>query len=370
MSVCIYSIIIIGLVVESSRLYSQQVPSTFKITMASLGPNTELDGTSNGKFQRTSLIFNLDGKEEFTICSLVNGKIEQQPLDLIFTEGENVSFRVEGPNTIHLTGYHINQDEDDGFINDEDEDEIYSDEAEEDSQIEYDSDDEDEDFSCSEDEETSKPRIRVVESDDEEENSDLSDMADSDGEEEMESDEEEEDEEEEKDQKPAKKVKFEADEMKKAKEATKERAAKPESPTKVDPSPAKPASQTDTKKPTSPQAQVPTPVKKTLPSGLQIEDLKLGNGAKAAKGKTVFIHYKGTLTNGKTFDSSYGSKPLKFVVGSGEVIKGMDIGIIGLAVGGSRKLVIPAALAYGNAKVADIPRNSTLIFEIRLERVL
>ena len=346
--------------------------------MASLGANTELEKTASGKLQRTSLIFNLDGKEDFSICSLTTGKTEQQVLDLILTEGETVAFRVDGPNAVHLSGYYINEEEENGFINDsEDDDEIFSDEAEEDSQIEYDSefDSEDSEFDSedsefdSEEKETKNPRIRVLESDENEED---------------EMDSEEESDSQEAVSKSSKKVKFDITEAKKTKEVVATPAAKEspkESPkaavTKVTPPVAKssPAQvQASAVKPASPQSaskeQIAAPVKKTLPSGLQIEDLKLGSGAKVSQGKKVLIHYKGTLQNGQVFDSSFGGKPLKFAVGKGEVIKGMDMGIIGMAMGGSRKLVIPGPLAYGNQSLPKIPRNSTLVFEIRLEKIL
>jgi len=380
--------------------------------MASLGSNKELEATTSGKSQRTSLIFNLDNKEDFTICSLINEKIEQQPLDLVFTEGETIAFRVDGPNAIHLSGYYVNEEEeDDGFINDDEEDdeEVYSDEAEEDSQIEYDSDLEDEDFddeSDSEVETKSKknPRIRVVESDEEEdeEESDFdseefdSEMDSEDDGSDMEDSEEAESEEESEEEvvKNVKKVKFDLSESKKTPEPVKvavkespktavapKEAPKAAAPTKVTPPAAKaaPASAPVTPaaapvaKPASPQTSAPAsaaPVKKTLPSGLQIEDLKLGNGPKASQNKKVMIHYKGTLLNGSVFDSSFGGSPLKFTVGKAQVIKGMDIGIVGMAVGGTRKLVIPGPLAYGNQALPKIPRNSTLVFEIRLEKIL
>ena len=383
--------------------------------MASIGSNKELEATaSTGKSQRTSLIFNLDNKEDFTLCSLTFDKVEQQSLDLVMTEGETIAFRVEGPHSIHLSGYYINEDEEhDDFINDDDE--VFSDEAEEDSQIEYDSELEDEDFSGSESEveirSKKNPRIRVLESDEEEDSefdseddeeidSEDEDEMDSDDDEEMDSEEEES--EEETPIKEAKKVKFDLSEAKKAKQPAKESptpakaAAVPAKvaavPAKVTPTPAKadvaPAKVTPTPaqpalaktaaapvaaKPASPsqdKEQGPAPVKKTLPSGLQIEDLKLGAGAKVSQGKKVLIHYKGTLLNGSVFDSSFGGKPLKFAVGKSEVIKGMDIGIVGMAVGGSRKLVIPGPLAYGNQALPKIPRNSTLVFEIRLEKIL
>lgn len=355
--------------------------------MASLGSNKELEATANGKSHRTSLIFNLDGKEDFTLCSLVNDKIEQQVLDLVLTEGETIAFRVDGPNAIHLSGYYINEDEeDDGFINDEDEDEVYSDEAEEDSQIEYDSeleDDEDDSEEDSEEEGKSKKnaRIRVIESDEEEEDDEEFDSEeddeDFDSEEEMDSEEESEEEEsEEEEEKVVSPKKVKVEEVKKVKETSPAKEApKPAANNKVTPPAAKasPAPAATPAKPAAPQPakeQGPNPVKNTLPSGLTIEDLKLGNGPKVSQGKSVLIHYKGTLLNGQVFDSSFGGKPLKFAVGKGQVIKGMDIGIVGMAVGGSRKLVIPGPLAYGNQALPKIPRNSTLVFEIRLEKIL
>lgn len=359
-----------GLVVEPGKNYSQEVPNTFKLTMASLGPQAE------GKTSRTTLILKIDDKEDYALCSLTLGKVEQQPLDLVFAQGESISFQVEGDSSIHLTGYYL-EDSVDDFIDDdmeEDGDEIYSDEAEEDSQIEYDSefDSEEYDSECSDEECTENhrnPRIQLVDSEEEEDVSE-EDLSEEDGEEEEDSEEDEEEESEmstDEDAESAKRnrtVHFDLPEAKKAKEEPKA-AAQPQKPAQPQ-QPAKAAPQQANK---IEEPQKAGPVKKTLPSGLQIEDLKLGNGVKAAKGKSVLIHYKGTLTNGKIFDSSFGKKPLKFTVGRGDVIKGMDIGIVGMCVGGSRKLVIPAPLAYGNQALPGIPKNSTLIFEIRLEKI-
>lgn len=97
------------------------------------------------------------------------------------------------------------------------------------------------------------------------------------------------------------------------------------------------------------------------------EDLVLGTGAEAKNGDTVSVNYKGTLTNGKQFDSSYDRKePFEFTLGSGEVIKGWDDGVVGMKVGGKRKLTIPPTLGYGDQANGDIPANSTLIFEVEL----
>ncbi len=109
----------------------------------------------------------------------------------------------------------------------------------------------------------------------------------------------------------------------------------------------------------------------TLPSGLQYWDLKVGTGTEAARGNWVRVHYTGTLTNGRKFDSSLDrNEPLDFKIGAGQVIKGWEEGVVGMKVGGKRRLRIPPALAYGNQSPgAGIPRNSTLVFVIELLRV-
>jgi len=103
-------------------------------------------------------------------------------------------------------------------------------------------------------------------------------------------------------------------------------------------------------------------------SGLKITELKVGDGAEAASGQTVQVHYRGTLENGKQFDASYDrGTPFTFPLGAGRVIKGWDEGVVGMKVGGKRKLVIPPDLAYGSRGAGGvIPPNATLVFEVEL----
>jgi len=102
---------------------------------------------------------------------------------------------------------------------------------------------------------------------------------------------------------------------------------------------------------------------------LEVVDLVVGQGQEATAGKQVSVHYTGTLTNGKKFDSSLDrGQPFKFKLGAGQVIQGWDQGVAGMKIGGKRKLTIPPELAYGNRAVGGdlIPANSTLIFEVEL----
>ena len=108
--------------------------------------------------------------------------------------------------------------------------------------------------------------------------------------------------------------------------------------------------------------------KQTMNNGLVIEDIKIGDGQEVEKFNIVTVNYTGLLENGTKFDSSLnpGRTPFRFTVGAGQVIKGWDDGLMGMKVGGKRKLTIPPELGYGSRDNGPIPANSTLIFEIDL----
>ncbi len=106
----------------------------------------------------------------------------------------------------------------------------------------------------------------------------------------------------------------------------------------------------------------------TTASGLQYDDVRVGEGTAARFGSDVVVHYTGWLTDGTKFDSSRDrNEPFSFALGQGSVIAGWEEGVSGMRVGGLRKLTIPPALGYGAWGAGDvIPPDATLLFEVEL----
>lgn len=121
--------------------------------------------------------------------------------------------------------------------------------------------------------------------------------------------------------------------------------------------------------PTTQPKETPTIIKnKKIVQGMTIETTKQGTGAEITNGKIAVVHYTGKLTNGTVFDSSKTrGTPFEFPLGAGMVIKGWDMGVLGMKVGEIRMLTIPPELGYGAQGAGGvIPPNATLIFEVEL----
>lgn len=102
------------------------------------------------------------------------------------------------------------------------------------------------------------------------------------------------------------------------------------------------------------------------PAGLYIEDLTEGEGAAAHRTSLVTLHYIGYLPDGTVFDASVGGEPIQFRLGGNEVIRGWNLGIVGMRRGGVRRLVIRPTLGYRGQARGKIPPNTTLVFDVRL----
>jgi FKBP-type peptidyl-prolyl cis-trans isomerase FkpA len=141
--------------------------------------------------------------------------------------------------------------------------------------------------------------------------------------------------------------------------------------------------QAETPPPPAPETAAPasaadTPATGTETMPLQKTDLTPGNGAEIKSGQTALVHYTGWLydaatpeNKGKQFDSSVGGEPFEFQLGAGHVISGWDQGVVGMKVGGKRRLVIPPDMAYGARGAGNglIPPGATLVFDVELVEI-
>ncbi|KAK3608155.1 hypothetical protein CHS0354_034114 [Potamilus streckersoni] len=434
-----------GVTIDGGKRYTQTVERSFHISMAALEAVPE--GNSSGKhLSQVSVMINHD-KAEFLLCTLNHKHLLQQPLNLSFTEGEEVTFFLNGQGVVHLTGYLLEDHIDDGledftlgtdeekeleeeemsddYYEDSDEapelvnlkkkkslkkleltpgskrkatdkgipnkklkmEEMYEDESDEDDS------DEDDDLDPDEFADFFDDEAEEAESDEEEDEEDIAESKTSLG----------------KNQKQSKENRATLDAVtvqtpqnslvaggdanssskkkkKKKKKKNKDQEAGSNQQTAAGqqqtpkPQQQTPKSQQQTPKPQQqtpkPQQQTPksqqqqqTPKKQVLAGGILMEELKVGNGPDAKKGKMVHVYYVGRLNNGKQFDSCQSGKPFRFRLGKNEVIKGWEIGLEGMKVGGKRRLTVPPQQGYGSQKQGEIPPNSTLIFEVELKAV-
>lgn len=279
-----------------------------------------------------------DEFEEYVLLTLSPKGQYQQSVDITIAPEEDVQFVVTGSYAISLSGNYIkhpfdavNMDEDE----EDDEEGQYYDSDEYDLTPDEDEiiDDELDDL----EEEVSDAEARVEELVEEKEQ--------------------------EQEKKPSNKRKQEEKPEPEAKKAKKEKKAKPAA--------EKEKKKVEFKKeleegPTKKAQEKPKTKTKVLEGGVIIEDRTVGKGAQAKKSSKVGMRYIGKLKNGKVFDKNTSGKPFVFKLGHGEVIKGWDIGVAGMAVGGERRIIIPAPYAYGKQALPGIPANSELTFDVKL----
>ncbi|KAG7437876.1 FK506-binding protein 4 [Fusarium oxysporum f. sp. raphani] len=271
--------------------------------------------------------------ENFVICTLDTERNYQQPLDITVNHGEKVFFVVTGTHTIYLTGNYIMDDDEDEDDEDEDDYDLSPDELE--YALEGEESDESDELDGVQDPRGKNKRAaeEATEGLDELISKDDAKLS-------------------KKQQKKLKNNKGEAVATEEKKDARKVQFAK-----NLEQGPTGSAEKAK-------QGKATTGVK--VVQGVTIDDRTIGNGRTVKNGDTVGVRYIGKLQNGKQFDANKKGKPFSFKAGKGQVIKGWDIGVIGMAIGGERRLTIPAHLAYGSRGLPGIPANSTLIFDVKL----
>ncbi|XP_061426711.1 uncharacterized protein LOC133354131 [Lethenteron reissneri] len=348
-----------GLTLEQGKCYSQEVKESFHITMAALDPQSD-HGAST-----VSVLVNVCDGGDFVACTLQQGHW-QQSLDLVFVQGEVVTLASRGRGVVHLTGYLLG-DEGKSILD-------TSKQWESSSQVSTANGVKRPSRS------TKVPPLPAkklkIETLDSLEADGSDEDNDDDYVEEVEEGSDEEEQEMEDVESPVAKKTQKADvtsEKAKADKTPKAKApqsAKEAAPTLKTPQKQQSPNQKAKLAAAQPQTRPATPgPKTTLPGGLLSQDVTIGTGIRAKRGKMVTVYYKGMLTSGKEFDSTTSGKGFTFRLGAGEVIKGWDMGIEGMSVGGKRKLSIPPHLAYGSKRMGPIPPNSTLNFSVELKRV-
>lgn len=386
-----------GLILKTNKKYSQTVQKAFHLSQAAL----DLSKSNGGDVQ----VMLTSEENTYLLCTLGKDR-PQVALDLNFEEGDQISLATKGDGMVHLTGYLVPTEEDmfGGLGDDEEEDEEEDAEVEAESPVkngktakqdriakkvalkvnakevqleEGEEDDMDETFELpkSAKKQGQKADSDEDDDDDDEDDSDDDDSDDegldeskADGEDDDDDDDEDDDDDDEGDDDDDDEEDDSEDEQPKAKIAKVEKK-----PSKQNGVENGKASSKELKKEEKSAGQKDEAAGKTrtLQGGLVVEDLKVGGGAEAKPGKKVAVYYEGRLKkNNKVFDSASKGPGFKFALGRGEVIKGWDLGVAGMKVGGKRRLTVPHQLAYGTrGSPPVIPPNSTLVFDVELKNV-
>ncbi|XP_017054708.1 39 kDa FK506-binding nuclear protein [Drosophila ficusphila] len=348
-----------GLNMKPERKYSQTIIKSFHIS-----------GVALDKGQEAKLYLAAE-KQEYIVATVTKA-IPQVALDLNFSKGDRIMFYTAGDASVSLLGYLHD-------IESEDEDEEFSlgnllnakgskkgKKSNKDDDGESGEEEEEEEDEESDDSQLVGEYESFLENGEDEEDDDDEEEDDDSGEEEEDDSDDSEAEEE---QPKAKVAKLSPGAKKGAKEqngvAKKEEVKQQEQKKKE-----KPDAKKDQQKAKEPVKQQ-SGGERSLAGGVKIVDVLAGKGEEAKPGKRVSVYYNGRLqSNNKTFDSLLKGKPFKFSLGGGEVIKGWDVGVVGMKVGGKRRITCPPHMAYGaRGAPPKIGPNSTLVFDVELKAV-
>ena len=293
--------------------------------------------------------------QDHILCTLSPESQCQQVLDLTIMPGDEVYFVATGSYTVYLSGNYVdNPDdlEDDDFSSSEDDE----DEDEDPDYEEGDENEEDEEGDVIEEGDDDFDLDKLENVDDVEK--EIEDLVKKD---------------EGKKKQSGKKRKAEKEESGaegKSKKSKKAKKDEEERRVKFDKDLIKGPTQTEKKEKKEKKEKIEKKKKKhpvrKLDGGILVEDMVTGVGPLVKSGKKISVRYVGKLRNGKVFDKNVSGKPFRFNVGRGEVIKGWDLGFQGMAVGGERRIIIPAPMAYGSQRLPGIPANSELTFDVKL----
>ncbi|XP_036673307.3 39 kDa FK506-binding nuclear protein [Drosophila suzukii] len=350
-----------GLNMKPERKYSQTIIKSFHIS-----------GVALDKGQEAKLYLAAE-KQEYIVATVTKA-IPQVALDLNFSKGDRIMFYTAGDASVSLLGYLHDIDSDD-------EDEDFSLEKllkGKEGKKSKKSEDDEEDESGEEEEEDSEEDSQLIgeyesflENGGDDDDDDDDEEDDESGEEEEEDSDESEAEEE---QPKAKVAKLSPGAN--AKKAGKEQngVAKKEETKQQQKKKEKPEAKKEKEQPKPKEQAKQQPAaggERSLSGGVKVVDVLPGKGEEAKPGKRVSVYYTGRLqSNNKTFDSLLKGKPFKFALGGGEVIKGWDVGVAGMKVGGKRRITCPPHMGYGSRGAPPkIGPNSTLVFDVELKAV-
>eukprot|EP01083_Nonionella_stella_P063400 164749_1 len=320
------------------------------ITNACFGPTV-------AKNSRTVVMVNPSEDEEDTslaapICVLRSQHHENHPLDLLFNESASITLKGNKPSTVYLTGYIQPPVEtmDDSMMMDPGMEDMTEEEIETALKVQ---------------------RLQQMALDEDEEEEEAPELEDEEEEEEPQEEEESEEEEEvvepptkkQKTQKGAKATK----KGKKGEESKKRKSPQQKAQKAVKSPPQKAQKAQEEEKGEKSKKNKKSKKMGSLKGGIKFRDMKVGNGKQLATGDKVSVFYVGQTDDKKVFDKAISGNGFEFNFGKGDVIKGWDLGLKGMKVGGKRKLIIPSKLAYGsNGSPPSIPPNATLTFTIEV----